>query len=352
MERISLYAGHSRSECLTKALNGYFKDGTTPKGKELAILPNMIPVREENKHITGITQFDAVKAVVNFFSEAYENISIVYALPGGDFQRVGEVMEFDTLGATITNLGDDDAKAKYGVHTVEVFDKDGNLCPLEISAIAEHAQLAVLCVPKNHDRSMFTGNVKNQMGLIVGHKGQMHNGHAFTNITYVLSQYNLTRLHEHLARFDPLYICDAFEAMEGNGPYGANMKHLGFGMVSKDAVALDSVAYLLMNELDHKNQVISPAEIAYLVMLNQKANQGNPQYGTLLQSIDKLFEYENLGTNINQEALINKMKQIGHLEAHREIKAQVEASRAIIEAISKDSKAFEHPEEIIRSLSD
>ena len=123
-----------------------------------------------------------------------------------------------------------------------------------------------------------------------------------------------------------LYICDAFEAMGGNGSYGANMRRLGFGMVSKDAVALDSIAFLLMNELDHENQVISPAEIAYLFMLNQKANQGNPQYGKLLQSIDEVFKYENLGTNINQETLINKMKQIGHLEAHREIKAQVEAS--------------------------
>ncbi len=65
-----------------------------------------------------------------------------------------------------------------------------------------------------------------------------------------------------------------------------------------------------------------------------------------------IFEYKHLETNVSQEALINKMKQIGHLEAHREIKAQVEASRTIIEAILKDSKAFEHPEEIIRLLAD
>ena len=357
MERISLHAGNSRYECIAGALDGYFKDVDEPKGKGevqakpalLAILPNLIPVREENKNVTGINRFEGIKALVDFFADKYERIAIVYALPGGDLQRVGKVMEFDTLGVDVINLWDEEAQKTIGVNQFEVFDKDGNLSPLEISAISEKMQLAVICVPKTHDRALFTGNVKNQMGLI-GTKGKMHEGYAFGPITYVLSHYNLMRLQKHLAPSQPLYICDAFDGMEGNGPYGQPLRELGFGMVSKDAVALDSIALLLMNLTSEDGYIVSPAKVAYLFMLAQAAKEGKLECATVLDSIDELYAYENLEANISKEEFVTKVQKIGNFKAHQQTKPMAEASEAIIEAMLKNPAAFEHPEEIIQAL--
>jgi len=208
----------------------------------------------------------------------------------------------------------------------------------------------VICVPKTHDRALFTGNVKNQMGLI-GVKGQMHEGYAFGPVTYVLSHYNLMRLQEHLAPSEPLYVCDAFEGMGGNGPYGQPLKELGFGMVSKDAVALDSIALLLMNLKAEDGHVISPAQVAYLFMLAQRAKGGNLQYATLLENADELFAYGNLETNMSKEEFLTKVQKIGNLMAHQKTKPMAEVSEAIIESVIKSPAGFEHPEEIIRALS-
>ncbi len=350
MERISLHAENSRYECITGALNGYFKRADVPKGREIAILPNLIPVREENKNVTGINRFEGIKAAVDVFSQKYERVSIVYALPGGDLQRVGKILEFDTLGVDVINLWDEEAKAKFGTNQFEVFDKDGNLLPLEISAIPDNMQLAVICVPKTHDRALFTGSVKNQMGLI-GTKGQMHEGYAFGDVTYVLSHYNLMRLQEHLAPSEPLYICDAFEGMGGNGPYGQPLTELGFAMVSKDAVALDSIALLLMNLKTEDGYIVNPAKVAYLFMLAQRAKEGKLQYATLLENADELFSYGNLETNISKEEFVTKVQKIGNLTAHQRIKPMAEASEAIIEAVLTSTAGFEHPEEIIQVLS-
>jgi len=349
MERISLHAGDSRYQCITGALNGYFEDTDIPKKKGIAILPNLIPVREENKNVTGINRFEGIKALVDFFSDKYERIAIVYALPGGDLQRVGKVLKFDTLDVDVINLWDEEAKEEFGVSQFEVFDKDGNLSPLEISAIPEKMQLAVICVPKTHDRALFTGNVKNQMGLI-GTKGNMHEGYAFGPVTYVLSHYNLMGLQKHLAPSEPLYICDAFEGMGGNGPYGQPLKELGFGMVSKDAVALDSISLLLMNLESEDGYIVSPDKVAYLFMLAQIAKGGRLQYASLLDCVDELFAYENLETNISKEEFVAKVQKIGTFEAHQKTKPMAEASEAIIEAILKSPDTYEHPEEIIRAL--
>lgn len=347
MERISLQTGKSRGECITKALKGYFENQKMPEGEEIAILPNMIPTRGRN--MTGVTQFDAIKAVVDFLGGRYDNINIVVALSSADVQYVAEVLGSDVR---VINPSGEDTLAKYGTHQFEVFDKDGNLMPLEISAIPEQMPLIVLCIPKTHDRAAFTGNVKNQMGLITGRKGDMHNGYALNKLSDTLCHYNLPRLHEYMSKYEPLYVCDAYEAMEGNGPYGANMRQLGFGMVSKDAVALDSIALLLMNLVNHDGQILNPDDFAYLFMLNLKFHRCRLRYGTLFRSIDELFEYENLQTNISKEELKSRIKKIGTLVAHRDIKDQYEASRAIIDAATRDAATMDKPVEIIRKVAE
>lgn len=350
MEKISLQRGKSREECIAKALKEYFENEEISGGKEIAILPNMIPARRRN--MTGVTQFDAIKAVADFFAGKYDNINIVTVVSSENIQYAEEVLDADNLNIQIINPCSEDSLTKFGVNQFEVFDKNGNLIPLEISAIPEKMPLVVLCVPKTHDRAAFTGNVKNQMGLITGRKGNMHNGHALNKLSDTLCNYNLTRLHEYMSKYEPLYVCDAYEAMEGNGPYGANMRQLGFGMVSKDAVALDSIVLLLMNLVNHDCQILNPSDFAYLFMLNRRVHQCRLRYGTLFRSIDEIFEYDNLNANISKEELRDKIKEIGTLMAHRDIKDQYEVSRDIIDAATKDADAMDNPAEIIRRVAE
>jgi len=349
MERISLQTGKSRIECITKALEGYFENQKIDEGKEIAILPNMIPAQGRN--MTGVSQFDAIKSVADFFTGKYDNINIVTAVPSEHIQYAEEILGSANPDIKIINPGDEDILTKFGVNQFEVFDKEGNLMPLEISAIPEKMPLVVLCVPKTHDRAAFTGNVKNQMGLITGKKGNMHNGYALNKLSDTLCNYNLTKLHEYMSKYEPLYVCDSYEAMEGNGPYGANMRQLMFGMVSKDAVALDSIALLLMNLVNHDGQILNPSDFAYLFMLNRMNHQCRIRYGTLFLSIDELFEYENLNANISKEELKDTIKKIGTLAAHRDIKDQYEASRAIIDAVGEDETKIDNPAEIIRRVA-
>ena len=349
MERISLQTGKSREECITKALQGYFENQRIPEGKEIAILPNMLPARGRN--MTGVSQFGAMKAVADFFAGKYDNINIVAAVSPENIQYAEEILGSDNPEIQIINPCSEDSIAKFGINQFEVFDKDGNLIPLEISAIPEKMPLIVLCVPKTHDRAAFTGNVKNQMGLITGKKGNMHNGYALNKLSDTLCHYNLTRLHECLTKYEPLYVCDAYEALEGNGPYGANMRQLGFGMVSKDAVALDSIALLLMNLVNHDGQILNPSDFACLFMLNRMNHQGRIRHGTLFRSIDELLEYENLNANISKAELQDRISEIGTLMAHRDIKDQYEASKDIIDATTKDATKMDNPVEIIRRVA-
>jgi len=349
MERISLRTGKSREECITRALQGYFENQRIPEGKEIAILPNMLPARGRN--MTGVSQFDAMKAVADFFAGKYDNINIVAAVSAENIKYAEEILRSDNPKIQVINPCSEDSMAKFGINQFEVFDKDGNLIPLEISAVPEKMPLIVLCVPKTHDRAAFTGNVKNQMGLITGRKGNMHNGHALNKLSDTLCHYNLPRLHECLAKYEPLYVCDAYEAMEGNGPYGSNMRQLGFGMVSKDAVALDSIALLLMNLVNHDGQILNPSDFACLFMLNRMNHQCRIRYGTLFRSIDELFEYENLNANISKAELQDRINEIGTLTAHRDIKDQYEASRDIIDATTKDATKMDNPVEIIRRVA-
>jgi uncharacterized protein (DUF362 family) len=301
--------------------------------------------------MTGVTQFEAIKAFANFFAEKYDNINIIASVSSEDIQYAEEILKTDIPNIQIINPSSEDSRAKFGVNQFEVFNKEGNLMPLEISAIPEKMPLLVLCVAKTHDRAAFTGNVKNQMGLITGNRGNMHNGYALNKLSDTLCHYNLTRLHEYMSAYKPLYICDAYEAMEGNGPYGANMKKLGFGMVSKDAVALDSIALLLMNLVNHNGQILNPSDFAYLFILSRRNHQCRIRYGTLFRGVDEIFAYENLNTNISKEELRNRIDEIGTLAAHRDIKEQYEASGDIIGAATKDETTMDNPAEIIQRVA-
>ncbi len=111
-----------------------------------------------------------------------------------------------------------------------------------ISAGALEADSIVnVCKLKTHMLERMTGAVKNLFGIVYGlNKGASH-------VKYP----NPIDFARHLAdlnlAYPPvLHVMDAVDAMEGNGPSGGTPRHVGMLLVSKDPVAVDTVACTLI----------------------------------------------------------------------------------------------------------
>jgi uncharacterized protein (DUF362 family)/Pyruvate/2-oxoacid:ferredoxin oxidoreductase delta subunit len=90
---------------------------------------------------------------------------------------------------------------------------------------------------KTHNLVRFTGAIKNQYGCVPGMtKGQYHAQYP--------DVYDFSRMLVDINTFlkPRLYVMDAVEAMEGNGPGSGVPRHLGVLLISADPVALDATA--------------------------------------------------------------------------------------------------------------
>jgi uncharacterized protein (DUF362 family)/Pyruvate/2-oxoacid:ferredoxin oxidoreductase delta subunit len=90
---------------------------------------------------------------------------------------------------------------------------------------------------KTHQLTRLTGAVKNQFGCIPGilktaHHLKIQDPHEFSSMLVDINTLIKPRL----------YIMDAINAMEGNGPRSGKPKKLGVLLISSDPVALDAVA--------------------------------------------------------------------------------------------------------------
>jgi len=127
----------------------------------------------------------------------------------------------------------------------------------EENVIAKHIKLAkavadadvIISLPKlkTHVQMTMTCAVKNQYGLVVGmKKGEFHfrleNREALADLMVDINR---------IAKPD-LAICDAIEAMEGEGPSGGTPRNLGVILAASDLPALDVVACKII-DLDPNN---------------------------------------------------------------------------------------------------
>jgi len=103
---------------------------------------------------------------------------------------------------------------------------------------------AIVSLPKlkTHNLTRMTGAVKNQFGCIPG----------FTKPEFHVKLPDVQRFSEMLVDLNRLlkprlFIMDAIQSMEGNGPGSGDPVDTGFLLFSRDPVALDTVACLIMN---------------------------------------------------------------------------------------------------------
>ncbi len=202
----------------------------TAKQKVL-LKPNLLSAASPEKAVT--THPAVIAAVTSIVKEA-GGIVMIGDSPGiGDLTSVGKTTgvmkiaeEYDVELADFSNEF--------------LFECEKNFVGKKIKlakAVADADVIISLPKLKTHVQMTMTCAVKNQFGLVVGmEKGQYHfrlkNRKALADIIV-----DINRIAKPV-----LAICDAIDAMEGEGPGGGEPKHLGLIIASSDIMALDVVA--------------------------------------------------------------------------------------------------------------
>lgn len=209
------------------------------KGNRILVKPNMLSARPPESGVN--THPVVVQAVVELLKEEGAEV-LIGDSPGGimknglnsywevsGYRKVSEV-----TGAKLVSLEE---------HSKEISVPGGIIYrKLYISAVAVEAD-AIITLPKlkTHDLTLYTGAVKNLMGLIPGlGKTEIHKrcpkpdelGEALVDIFSVMKP--------HMA------ILDAVVGMEGSGPTSGKLRNIGAILTSRDAVALDTVAQAMI----------------------------------------------------------------------------------------------------------
>lgn len=99
-----------------------------------------------------------------------------------------------------------------------------------------------VCKMKTHMLERMTGAQKNLFGIVYGfNKGATHVKYP-NSVAFAKALADLNNMYPPI-----LHVMDGIDAMEGNGPSGGTVKHMGWLLASVDPVALDTVACLLMD---------------------------------------------------------------------------------------------------------
>lgn len=209
------------------------------KGDRVLVKPNMLSARSPESGVD--THPAVVQAVVELLKEEGAEV-LIGDSPGGiiknglshywevsGYKKVSEV-----TGAKLVSLEED--SKEINVPNGVIYQK------LYISAAALEVD-AIITLPKlkTHDLTLYTGAVKNLMGLIPGlGKAEIHKrcpkpddlGEALADIFSVMKP--------------QMAILDAVVGMEGSGPVSGKLRDIGVILTSRDSVALDTIAQAMI----------------------------------------------------------------------------------------------------------
>lgn len=205
--------------------------GFARPGEKIVLKPNVLIGSSPE---TCVTTHPAVfKAAGRLLLE--EGVIVTY----GDSSVIGSC-EFNLERAKLKAAGDElGLKLADFDHGREVIHKTALLNRVFVFAngVLDADGIVSLAKLKTHGLTRFTGCIKNQFGCIPGIlKGQFHvkmaNPYDFATMLVDINTFLKPRL----------YIMDAVEAMEGNGPRSGHPRAMNVLLFSGDPVALDSVA--------------------------------------------------------------------------------------------------------------
>lgn len=204
--------------------------------KKLLLKPNALSAKDPGRCVT--THPTVFRAVARILQEAH------FELTYGDSPSVGKIPNVmakigikpvaDELDIPLADFENGRTVSfPEGRRIRQFYIADG---VLECDAIVNLPKL------KTHRLTRMTGAVKNQFGCIPGFsKPEFHvklpDAEQFAEMLV-----DLNRLLK-----PKLYIMDAIQSMEGNGPGSGEPVETGFVLIGTDPVALDTVACLTMN---------------------------------------------------------------------------------------------------------
>ena len=200
-------------------------------GQKVLLKPNILLGLSPDKAAT--THPAIIAAVAELVREA-GGVVFLGDSPGvGDFESA---MKVTGIGKVVEEQGIELADFS----NVHPFECEDNIIAKHIKlakAVADADVIITLPKLKTHVQMTMTCAVKNQYGLVVGmQKGEYHfrleNRDALANLMVDINK---------IAK-PALAICDAIEAMEGEGPSGGTPRNLGLILASADLSALDVAA--------------------------------------------------------------------------------------------------------------
>ena len=209
------------------------------KGNRILVKPNMLSAKPPESGID--THPAVVQAVVELLTEEGTEV-LIGDSPGGiiknGLSHYWEVSGYkkvsEMTGAKLVSLEKEvkEISVPYGVIYQKLYI---STAALEVDAIITLPKL------KTHDLTLYTGAVKNLLGLIPGlGKAEIHKrcpkpddlGEALVDIFSVMKP--------------QMAILDAVVGMEGSGPVSGKLRDIGVVMTSRDSVALDTIAQAMI----------------------------------------------------------------------------------------------------------
>ncbi len=205
-------------------------------GQKVLLKPNLLSASTPEKAVT--THPAVISAVTSIVKEAGGEVMI------GDSPGVGD------LSSVVRSTGVEKVVKEFGVSLADfsnefIFQCEDNFVGKKMAlakAVADADVIISLPKLKTHVQMTMTCAVKNQFGLVLGmEKGQFHfrlkNREALADLIVDINR---------IAK-PSLAICDAIDAMEGEGPGGGEPRRLGLILSSPDLMALDVVACKIIN---------------------------------------------------------------------------------------------------------
>lgn len=202
------------------------------KGKKVLLKPNLLAPAAPEKAVT--THPLVVKAVIRLLKEAEAAEVLVGDSPGIGTQEI----IYDVTGIKDVLIEENVKIANFKEKT-EFYFENGKMVKKFIFAKVVDEVDYIFTMPKlkTHGMTYFTGAIKNIFGIVPGLlKPKFH--YQFPD----KSDFSDMLVDINMALKPSYAIMDAIVSMEGNGPRNGRAVETGILLVSKDLVALDSVA--------------------------------------------------------------------------------------------------------------
>ena len=230
---------YSEAEKAVSRMLGELDAALPERDKKILLKPNLLTKASPEKAVT--THPDVFSAVGKYLQgKGFSDICYGDS-PGTHFMGTLQIAKSCGIHDAAEGLGIPLADFEGGE---EVAYPEGQSAKSFIicNAVREADAIVNVCKMKTHMLERMTGAQKNLFGIVYGfNKGATHVKYP-NSVAFAKALADLNNMYPPV-----LHVMDGIDAMEGNGPSGGTVKHMGWLLASRDPVALDTVACLIMD---------------------------------------------------------------------------------------------------------